>query len=705
MHCLKYILIYFLFGLVTVSAAQKERILDYAAEDTVVVTAERNRTFFQTSAIGTKLPASLAKTPMSIGTVSQAINRDQNNFELSSSLNNLSGVNSQTGFGIHDYFTVRGFSSLDNGLILTDGTPEPEVMIYNLYNIERIDLLKGPGAFLYGSNPLAGTINLGRKKPDFRNFTAVQFSGGSFGTYRGTIDGELSNARRTLSLRTNAVWQQSDGYREDKANQVGGINPSLTWVIDDESLLNANVEYLKSSYKPDSGLPLLFNPTTNQLDLVAEVEPTVSFQTQQDYSDQEIVRVKLDFERQVDSVSVVKNRFYYTLLDWNTAGTLLNGAYPTQYGFSAVSRTMQFLDDRQSFLGNQTELSTRWRTGPLVHDFLLGLEVTWTSDIFDIDIVPQLPTLNLSDPVETYDPSLYPEFYYMSRQAKSIIVAPYALDVITFGKATIFAGGRLDRITFREKYTDIRKQYHNFSPMAGISYELVDNFTVYANSGSAFAPPSTRTDGLRDPEKSRQAEAGLKNSWLGNRIHSTLAVYRIEKENIAIPDKNGLARQIGSQLSRGIEFEVQARMTQHCASIFSYAYTETELTRFHENVPVGQDEYGGTIYMLIDRSGNEAAFAPRHMITFWHSREFMQKFGFGLGVSYRSRQFIAENNVFAIDGYTTFDGMLYYKMGRMRWSLNGRNLSDTSYYMRGFGNSSVIPAPTRAVYGSLEFQL
>jgi iron complex outermembrane recepter protein len=686
--------------------AQTERILDYAAEDTIYVIGERNKKFLQTSTMATKARLPLINAPVSISIISQAVNQNQGNLVLGEALNNVSGVNAQTGFGIHDYFVVRGFNTLENGLLLTDGTPEPEVIIYNLYNIDRVEVLKGPGAFLYGGNPLSGTINLVRKQPTFKNFLNATGSYGSFKSYRGAVDGGFVNSKKNLSGRFNGLFQQSDFYRDNKENKTYAFNPSVSWRIDETSELSANVEFLTSEYKPDSGLPLVYNFQTGQLDQLADVDRTTSYQTPADYSDQQMLRFKLNYVRQIDSVSTVTNRFYYTDLDWKTSGTLLNGAYPAMDGSLWVSRTLQLLDDRQKLLGNQTELSSRIWTGHIQHDLMFGFEMNRLIDIFEIDIVPQLPSLSLSNPVETYQQSLYPAYYYQHRDAKSTVVAPYFMDIISLSaKARLFLGGRYDRIALKEKKTLTTKRHNKFSPMVGLSYSLCQDMTIYANAGQAFAPPSSRADGNLGPEQSQQVELGLKNVWLNGKIRSAISLYQLEKENIAIPDKNGFAQQVGSQMSKGVEFEVQAQMAMQCASIFSYAFTNAEMTEFAESVTVGQDEMGYPIMAIVDRSGNESAFAPQHIINFWHTRDFGKHFGFGAGVRYVSSQFIAEDNVYAIDGFTTVNATVYCKLGGQRWFLNFKNISDTKYEMRGFGGYSVIPAAPFTVYGGVDIAL
>ncbi len=696
----------FLFLSITPLFSQHPVIIEYTAEDTLVVTADREQKFPKISDMATKVRIPLQATAASISMVSNSVNQNQGNMLLGDALNNVSGINIQTGFSVHDYFVLRGFNTLDNGLMLTDATIEPQVMIYNLYNIERVEILKGPGAFLYGGNPLSGTINLVRKQPTFNNFLNTSGNYGSFNSYRATMDACFTNSSKNLSGRLNGVFQQSDYYRDDKANQIYALNPAFTWKIDKSSELNANIEYLNSEYKSDSGLPLIYNYQTGQLDQLADVSRTKSFQTPTDYSDQDMLRVKLNYTKKMTRYLTFNNKFYYTDLAWKSIGTLLNGAYPAMDGSYWINRSLQTLDDRQRLIGNQTEFTIRLLTGKFEHTLLLGFEVSQYADTFKIEIVPRLPALNLNNPVETYQANLYPAFPYQARKATNLVLAPYFMDIISLStKTLLFLGGRYDRSAFKVKNEGISKIYHNFSPMLGISYSPLRAVTFYANTGQAFAPPSSRAEGNPEPEKSAQVEAGIKNSWLKGKIRSTLSVYQLEKQNIAIPDKNGFTRQVGNQRARGVEMEVHAQMTAKCASIFAYAYTDAELTDFAEVITVGVDPMGIPVTRTIDRSGNKAGFAPQHIVNFWHTRDIGSHFGFGAGIRYVSSQFIAADNVYAIDGYTTFDATLYYKLNAMRWQLNFKNISDTKYEMRGFGGYAVIPAAPFTVYGGIELTL
>jgi iron complex outermembrane recepter protein len=693
---------FFIFSNLTFAQGQ---IFDLTFGDTLYVYAEKDAKIAQYNSITTKSSIPLFRTPFRVGVITSAIIQSQNGITLSDALNHVSGVNPQAGLGIYDYFIIRGFNSLDNSLVLYDDIIEPEATIYNLYNIDRVEVLKGPGAFLYGGSPLSGTINLVRKQPVFRNFASFSGSAGSFQTYRGNVDAGFAKPEIGFASRINGIWQQSDLYRKDKYNEVYAINPAFTWQINNSSQLNVNVEYFGSKTNPDAGLPLMYDFSTRMLNKIADVPRDLSYQTPFDESDQRLIRTQLKFIKKINSNLSIKNNFYFTDLDWFSRGTILNGAFPGGAAINSpyfVNRSLQRLDYRQKFFGNQLEVHYSLGSSNFGHKIVTGLEINRLNDLFAIDIIPQIPAINLKNPVETVGNVI--QFYpYQSGDAKNTVIAPYILDVISLGqKVNLFLGSRYDYISFIDELDNTNEEFKKLSPMLGFNYTALSSLALFGNIGKSFAPPSSRVVGNLEAEESNQIEMGLKKNWLDGKIRTTVSVYQLKKDNIAIPDRNGISKQIGSQESQGIEIEFSGQMTEKCASLFSYSYTDATLTEFSEVVNIGFDGSGSPILMYYDHSNNTSAFAPKHIVNFWHTREIGEHFGYGAGFRYVSDQFIFEDNIFKIYDYFTIDANLFYKLGKMRWFLNLKNITDTKYEMRGFGAASVIPAPPFAIYGGFE---
>jgi len=660
----------------------------------------------QSNTISTKLPLPLQRTPASVGVVSAPLFEEQGGLVLGDALRNVSGVNVQTQSGVADFFVVRGFDSIANGLVMVDGAQEPEISFYQLYNIERVEVLKGPGGFLYGGNPIAATINMVRKQPEPASFLRLGASGGSFGTYGGTVDWN-SGGEGPFAFRLNGLWRDSEGWR-DKESEIRGVNPSFSWRPNENSALNASFEFLDTDYAPDVGLPIVqdfqFGPgglaVTNR---VAGVPRERAYDSPYDTSQQETRRAQVDYQRFVSDRLTVRNKTYYRQLDWLSNGTIFNGVIPDNPLFPAqVIRTLILLDDTQEFVGNQLEAVLSAKTGSVTHEILAGVEVAQLDDTFTLDI-GLLPTIGLNNPIETAaGPVPLIPGQSQAADASSRVLAPYLVDQIGLTEnLQVLAGLRYDSIDYEDTVTRTEREFSELSPSLGVVYTPVPALSLYANAGQSFAPPSSRVVGERLPEESEQVEVGAKGNLWGGRLQTTLAVYRLERDNVAIPGANGFTQQSGSQKSQGVELEVSAELVPRLRTLFSYAYTDAELTRFAEIVQTGP---GPTDFAVVDRSGNVPAFAPEHVANLWLSRRF-GSLGVAGGGRYLSEQFIAEDNAFELDAVFTLDAALSYELGDWGLNLQLRNLTDEDYYTRGFGNTSVIPAPGFSVYGGFEYKL
>jgi TonB-dependent siderophore receptor len=663
--------------------------------DTIDVEADLPAIPPSTSSV-TRTPVPVQELPVSASVVPRSLLDAQDAFVLGDALKNVSGVSVGTGFGVFDYFTIRGFDSLSSGLVLTDNVPEPESTFYPLYNVRQVEVVKGPAAFLFGGNPLAGAVQLVRKQPVAKRFAEASFSYGRFGTFEGALDANLAKADGTLSFRLNGVYQGTDSYRAVGNGSIKGINPALTWRPDERTKVTASFEYVRSEWPPDSGLPYVG-------EALAGVDRTTSYQSPFDASGQDVTRVRLDAEHRVSPHLLLRNKAYFTDLKWNSDGTLITGAFPLPFPGApvAVFRTLALLDDRQKILGDQVEAVLSFGTGSVGHELLSGFELSRYTDDFTQQ-VGLLPPIGLENPVETAAPPIVtvPQ-YAQAGDSRSIICAPYVVDRLTFSKRVQgFVGGRLDILDYDDKATATARNESQLSPLGGLVFSPAKALSLYVNAGKAFAPPSTQVVGSRDPEQSWQVETGAKKTFLGGKGFASASLYQLQRDNIAIPDSSGLTRQTGNQRSRGVELELSAEARKGWVTYASYAFTDAELTHFSEVVPVS-----ATAFMVVDRSGNRPGYAPRHLFNLWTSKQFASGFGMAAGARYVGKQFIAEDNRYAVDDYFLLDAALSYRTGRVRASVNLKNLTSAEYETRGFGSASAIPARPFEVLGRVEVLL
>jgi len=202
---------------------------------------------------------------------------------------------------------------------------------------------------------------------------------------------------------------------------------------------------------------------------------------------------------------------------------------------------------------------------------------------------------------------------------------------------------------------------------------------------------------------------GATLSFLGGKGFAAVSVYDLRRDNIAIPDSSGITRQSGDQRSKGVELDLNVQPYRGWGVMGSYAFTDATLTSFSEIVRLQPPDF-----VVVDRSGNVAPFAPRHLLGLWVSKHFDSGLGLAVGLRHVSEQFTAEDNRATIDPYTTLDAAVSYERKswglrvhfrnitddaavsyeRKSWGLrvHFRNITDTAYETRGFGSASAIPA-------------
>ncbi len=636
------------------------------------------------SSIATRLPMTEAAIPASLSRVERERLLQQGAENLGDALRNVSGVNPQTGSGVFDRFVLRGFESVTGALILSDGAIEPESTIHHLYNIERVEVLKGAAGFLYGGRALAGTVNLVRKQPAASNFTEVGLYGGSNSTIEAAFDINRDFAERRQGLRINGFWRQSDNHRERNDSTAWAINPVFNWRLGESTTASLSLEAAESEYRPDSGLPVFFG---NLLDLPRERNYSSPF----DFSVQRVTRLQLDLEHRLSDSLRWREKIYFTSLDWRSDGTLIVGVSPGRQGGIDVLRTQTELDDQQSFAGLQIDAVLTLESGAFSHQLIAGLEVQRLADDFTLGVA-FLPSVDAFHPVETAQLPLFPiPGQGLAVDGRSVVIAPYVLDQISFSDLfQVVLGARLDIVDYQADGT-VRSDRDDsqLSPLVAIVGQPLEQLSLYVQYAESFEPPSTLTVGEIEPEEGQQIEVGAKLDLADGRLRLNLSLYQIERSNLSIPDSSGITGQQGDQRSRGAEFELYARLAEGFDCSFTYAFTEAELVEFAELVVFGP---GPTDFFIADYSGNAAAFAPRHLASLWLSKRFPNGLGIAGGARYLGEQYAYANNALELGEAVIVDASLSYHRGPTSWRLVLKNLTGEDYFTQAFGAFSARPA-------------
>lgn len=667
--------------------------------------------------VARKMAVAADRTPVHVGQIGRGLIEDQDARFLGDSLRNVAGLHTVPFNGTFDYFLVRGFDALSSGAVLTDGAQEPEASFFRSYNIQGVEVLKGPSGFLFGANPLAGVVNVVRKQPVPSNFGTVRLSAGSWGEALGELDWNHA-VSADGSFRLNGMWTEGDGWRDRTGFEHRAINPAFSWTPGDRTRVNVNAEFATSEYGPDAGIPLVANE-------LPDVDRETSYQSPFDRSEQDVTRFQIDVEHDLPSGVTLRNKTYYRRLEWLSDGTIFNGVFPNPVTFEPeVNRLFLSLDDDQQFVGNQFEAVFEVTTGAVRHQVLVGVEVARREDTYTLlgscpagapgcEFFTVLPNLSVLDPVETATarPDLLP-FGAIDPNTpgagdnRADIVAPYVVDQIRFSEAfELLLGVRYDDIAFDDAVTGASRDDADASPMVGFVYRPVASTTVFGNAGTSFAPAGPRVPGTPDPEETEQVEIGVRRSFAEGRGRGTLSAYRLDRSNIAILDSNGFSQQVGDQRSQGVELELALQPVPRTRIVLAYAWTDAELTRFTEGGIVGFDPVTfEPIFGVLDRSGNAPAFVPEHLGSVWASRSLGAGFEVGGGVRYLGSQYIDEDNAYEIDAATLVDLGASWTRGDWKLRLNLKNVTDEEYETRGFGAASVTPGLPFAVTGGVEYR-
>ncbi len=663
--------------------------------DEVTVEESADRLETTSASTATKVATPRRLTPISISSVTSTALKEQDARILGDALENAAGVTVHRNGGTSDLFYIRGFESLNSSVVLTDGALEPEASLYRTYNVERVEVIRGPLGFLYGGNPLAGAVNLVRKGPAAGRRGSVSLFGGSNDTGYATFDYNHGDDDGRRAFRILGMLEDSAGYRDGRESNDWAINPSYRQRVGNDTILTFNAEVHRAELSPDSGLPLLNGA-------IPDVPRTNAYQTPFDFDDRDLLRLRFDIETRLGNGVRLHNKTYFTQLDESSAGTILNGAFAFGPVPPLVSRLQARLDDEQNVLGNQTDFHFDVETGGVRHQFVIGLEIQQHTDDFALGFF-ELPFIALDNPVESATGPGDPIFGIgFAGDTTTTIIAPYVLDTIHLGERWRLAfGGRFDSIDFEDDLTGFSRNDDQFSPFAGLLYAPNDDLSLYVSYGESFNPPSaTVAASGREPEEGQQIEVGAKASLFDGRVDASFAVYRLEKDKVPIADNTGLLAQIGDQQSEGLEVELAGNAAGGTRWRFAYAYTDAELVRFTESV----FNFQTFMFDVLDFSGNAPAWVPEHVADFWVSKRFDTGLSLAGGARYVSERFVDEDNVVEMDAYVTLDATIAYTRGGA-WTARAhlKNLTDEDFEIRGLGAQSVTPADGFHFLAGLEF--
>jgi iron complex outermembrane receptor protein len=627
-----------------------------AALDEVVVMAQRQ-------AYRGDVP--LAEIPQSITVLDAELLREAGVTRLAEALDLSASVSRQNDFGgLWEAFAVRGFAGdenlpsgyLVNGFNAGRGFGGPR----DASGIERVEVLKGPNAALFGRGEPGGTVNLVTKRPTFAAGGYVGASAGRFDRYRGEVDSNQPFGD-TLAVRVTGFYEDAGSFRDTIESERYGANPAVLVRLGERTSLGYELEYSRQEIPFDRGVvaidgrlgavpssrfvgepgdgPLEAKATGHQLQLQHDFDADWSLLLGAGYRD-----TSLDGFSSEAELATNRQRLF---VDGRT-----------------LSRQRRFRDYDAEHTVLRGEIAGRFETGAIEHRVLVGAD----HDAFDNDQVflrfrpPTLasnPSPQAGYAIDVFAP-VYGRFPpptpgpQTDRLDEQRAWGVYVQDQVRLTeRLQARVGLRYDDYSLeglnRASGARVRAADSKLSPQAGVVFDATDTVALYVAYGEGFRPNSGVSAAGQpfDPEESQSFEVGARWAAADGRLSATLAAFSLDKSNIltADPQNPGFSLAIGEAESRGIELDVTGRLPADLQLWFSYAYVDAE---------AAQDALDPNFGLAI-RAGDRLINVPEHSLSAQLSRRFAVGTGSitaGAGVQYVGARLGETATTFELPAYT-----------------------------------------------------
>lgn len=650
----------------------------------VVVSTAKNRYQVLNSSTSTRSNAPLLSTPQSVQVMSSQVLRDRQAFTLNEIAGSFTGMKVNNGNG---NFQIRGFSAYspnDASFLLYNGI-RGNLFLWSqqplLYNVESVELLRGPSGALFSEGSPGGVVNFVTKKPLQEKRASMDLSLGSWKFGRAALDftGPIGNQKKLL-YRAIAGYDHSESFRDYQKKQNLFLAPSLTYLFNNRTSLNLelNYAYQKSVHQYDNG-SFVYTRPDGSFDF-NHYPDNLTIQSPTDYGKTHNSSATLTFDHQINEnlkltvvERAVRNKLDFT--DHIPVGRIRN---------DSISRGYQdWLTDRFSLQTTAFATYTT-KTGVLGHQIIAGADYNrfgWTQNDYQYKPSTRISILNPDYTGSVPDASVPADEADDSKRITNLI-GGYIQDQVSVGsKLKVLLSLRYDNYNGKETPLSDRDnkqgdelQASGWIPRVGVVYLPVKYLSIYGTYLKSFNPQTSNNVLAGGPFPTRQAtqyEVGSKADLFRNRLSATLSLYQINYANIltAAPTEENSHRQaaIDGTRSRGGEFSVTGNLNA-LSLIAGYA--------LNEHVLVSTSNYG--------KKGDRFANAPKHQINFWGKYAFaglLKGFGLAAGVRYVSDQVgLLTNQNFVFPSYTVLDAAFSYQRNRVQFQLNAYNLTNKHYF-------------------------
>jgi catecholate siderophore receptor len=635
----------------------------------------------------TKTVTPLRDVPQAITVVTQELIQDQLMMSVGDVVKYVPGITQHQGENNRDQLVIRGNSTSADFFV--NGVRDDVQYYRDLYNLDRVEALKGPNAMIFGRGGAGGVVNRVTKEAVFQPLHNVTLQAGAFDNRRFTLDvGQPLTG--TVAIRLNGMYEDSDSFRSFVGLKRYGVNPTVTIAPSSRTRISIGYEYLNDTRVADRGI-------TSFQGRPATVDPSTYYGNPDASHVAAYVNVgSVEIQHQAGAV-LVRNHTVVGNYDRSYQNFVPGAASADQ---TLVALTAYNNATNRTNLFNQTDVTFSATTGRFRHTLLAGAEIGrqltdnfrntgyFNNTVTSIQVPFANPTI--STPV-TFRQSATDA----DNHVRTSVGAAYAQDQVELTRHVQVIGGlRFDRF-------DV--EYHNnrngdtltrpddlVSPRAGLVIKPVAALSLYTShsvsylpsSGDQFSSLTVITQQL-EPEKFNNYEVGLK--WEARSdLSLTTAVYRLDRTNTRSTDPNDPTRivQTGSQRTNGYEVGLNGHVSRAWQVAGGYAYQDAFVTSATTAAPAGA----------------VVGQVPHHTFSLWNHYQVHPRLAGGLGLIYRSDMFATIDNTVMLPGYVRADAAVFLNLSRdLRVQVNAENLFDKHYFVNADSNTNISPGFPRAV--------
>lgn len=653
-----------------------------AEAEPITVVGQRPSYADAVTSSATRTDAELRDIPQAVSVITDDLIEDQAMRSMGDVVRYVPGVSMGQGEGHRDAPTLRGNSSTADFFV--DGVRDDVQYYRDLYNAERIEVLKGPNAMIFGRGGGGGVINRVTRWADWSPERELSLMFGADDQIRGALDLGVA-VGDAAALRLIGVYEEADSYRDFVSLERYGINPTASFQFSEATTLRIGYEHFSDNRTVDRGVPSRNGRPWDGDRSAFFGNPNASF------AEADVDLFTAHVEHEINADTRLRNRTmlgeyskFYQNIHANSAVNNV-GDVALQGYFSGTDRRNVF---------NQTDLIWRVDTGAIGHTILAGVEFgRQQTDNIRSPNFTGLGVVSVASPT-TNVTGVTPTPLLTDNTVDLDIAALYFQDQVSLGEHwRIVAGVRFDRFDLdfddrRAVNADFNRVDELVSPRLGVIYRPIESLSLYASYSVSYLPQSgdqfsslDATTAALEPEEFENVEFGLKWDMLSH-LTLTAALYRLDRINTRALNASNATVLTGAQRSEGFELGLAGAIGERWEIVGGYAYQQAEITRTTTAAPAGR----------------HAPLTPEHTLSLWTMWHATSRLGLGLGVTHQSESFASISNAVELPAFTRVDAALTYALtDTIDAQLNVENIFDETYWGTAHNDNNITPgSPTAA---------